>query len=190
MLNFLEKLDDFIIRYFAYFNYKNYLVRMDLKGDEKVLEVGCGGGNLSRFLAEKVKELVCIDNSNYWIEKSKKRSKRFKNIKFEISNLLDFNKENYLNYFDIAVLHYVLHDIVKEKRRKAIEILSKSLIKEKGRICIREPTRESHGIPPNEIRNLMLKVGFSEKMSRERYYFSLKGKVYEGIFHRTLRYNN
>jgi len=181
---FSEKLDDFLVRNLAYFNYRNYARRIDLQGNEKVLEVGCGGGNLSRFLAKRVEELVCIDNSNYWIKKSEERLKKFKNIKFEISDILDFDKKNYLNYFDVVVVNYVLHDIASEKREKAAENLSKS-IKDSGKICIREPTRQSHGIFSNELRNLMLKKGFSEKISNERYYFPLKGKIYEGIFYKT-----
>lgn len=184
MPSFSERLDDFLVRNIAYFNYKNYVKRIDLQGDEKLLEVGCGGGNLSRFLAKILAQgrLVCIDNSEYWLEKSKKRLKQYKNIKFELTNILNFNKEN---YFDMVVVNYVLHDIMSEKREKAIEILSKSL-KEKGRVYIREPTRESHGISSDEIRDLMLKEGFSEKTSREKYFFPLKGKVYEGIFRKIL----
>ena len=75
MPSFAERLDDYFVRYLAYFNYKNYVSRINLQENEKVLEVGCGGGNLSRFLAEKLPQgkLVCIDISEYWIDKSKKR---------------------------------------------------------------------------------------------------------------------
>lgn len=185
MPSFVEKLGNFLVRYLNYFNYQSYAQRINLQGNENVLEIGCGGGNLSRFLAKRVKELVCIDNSNYWIEKAKKRLKIFKNIRFEISDLLDFNNED---YFDVAVIHYVLHDIISEKREKVVENLSES-IKEGGEICIREPTRENHGISSNKIRNLMIKAGFSEKTSRENYAFPLKGKVYEGIFYKALKHN-
>ncbi len=177
MANFSEKLDDFLIRNFAYFNYKNYVRELNLQGNEKVLEVGSGGGNLSRFLAEKVRELICIDKSSYWIEKSKKRLKGFKNIKFEISDLLDFNKED---YFNVAIIHYVLHDINKKNRLKTIKIL-KDKLEKNGKIYIREPTRKNHGMPAKEIEDLMLSSGLKKIFSREIYSLPLRAHYMGGF---------
>lgn len=63
MVSFAEKLDDYLVRSLAYFNYKCYANRLNLQGNEQVLEVGCGGGNLSRFLAERLPrgKLTCIE---------------------------------------------------------------------------------------------------------------------------------
>ena len=86
MPSFADKLDDLLVRNIAYFNYKSYVKRLALKGNEKVLEIGCGGGNLSRFLAKRLPfgKLVCIDNSKYWIDKAKKR---LRNIRKNYLNL-------------------------------------------------------------------------------------------------------
>ena len=69
MPDFLEKLDDYLVRYLGYFNYKRYSKKLELKGNEKVLELGSGGGNLSRFLTGRLPqgELYCIDISPYWL---------------------------------------------------------------------------------------------------------------------------
>ena len=178
MPSFAERLDDYFVRYLAYSNYKNYVGRMDLQGNERVLEVGCGGGNLSRFLAERLPlgELVCIDNSEYWFEKAKKRLRNFRNAEVGCEDILNLQKGN---YFDAIVVHYVLHDINEIK--KAINVMSKSL-KDKGRIFIREPIRKTHGISFSKIRSLMSKIGFLEQTSKEGYSFPIRGKVYEGIF--------
>jgi SAM-dependent methyltransferase len=175
-----EKLDDFLLRYLAYFNYRSYTQRMNLQGNEKGLEIGSGGGNLSRLLAKRLSQgrLVCIDNSEYWIEKAKGRLRNFRNIEFRLEDILDFNERG---YFDAVIIHYVLHDILKEKRENVAGILSRSL-KSKGLIYIREPTRKNHGMPFEEIRSLMLKNGLSEQGYRVGYSFPARGKFYEGVF--------
>src|SRR3989344_5633760 len=182
MPSFLQKLDDLLARYLAYFNYKNYVNHMNLRGNERILEIGCGGGNLSRFLAESLPlgELVCIDISEYWIKKAENRLKKYKNIRFQTSDIMDFNKKD---YFDIAVLHYILHDIPKEKRADAVKVLGRGL-KNKSKIYIREPIRENHGIPSEETKILMEQENFLESASKEGYSFPIRGKIYEGVFER------
>lgn len=187
MPSFAEKCDDYLIRYLAYFNYNNYVERISLHGNERVLEVGCGGGNLSRFLAGRLPQgkLICIDNSDYWLQKAKDRLKKFGNISFELENILDLNEEY---PFDVVIVHYVLHDIQKEGREKAINILRTNL-KDNGLIYIREPARNSHGIPFEEIRSLMIKKDFLEEKSKEGYSFPLRGKIYEGVFRKKCQTN-
>jgi len=176
--NFLEKLDNYFVKYLAFSNYKKYANKIVLKGNEKVLEVGCGIGNLSRFLIQKLSlgKLTCIDSSKYCINKSKRRLRKFSGIEFIMGDILNFKREN---YFDVVVIHYVLHDVLQKE--KAIEVL-RDCLKENGRIYLREPTRKNHGISSKEIKKLMAQERFLEIESKEGYDFPLKGKVYEGIF--------
>ena len=176
MPSFSEKLDDRLVRNLAYLNYSLYVRGLHLKRDEKVLEIGCGGGNLSRFLAKEVRELICIDNSEYWIKKARERLRNSENIQIEICDILDFDKEN---YFDVAIVHYVLHDL--PEKEKTVRILNKCL-NSTGRVYIREPTRSSHGISSSEIEKLMYSANFSKLNSQEDYSFPLRGKVYGGSF--------
>ena len=103
---FAEKLDDYFVRCLAYFNYRDYVNRMKLRGDEKVLEVGSGGGNLSRFLAKRLSKgkLICIDNSAYWINKTRNRLKGYKNIGFKIEDIL--NIEITITGYDVRKSKY------------------------------------------------------------------------------------
>ncbi len=177
-INFLEKLDNSFVKYLAFYNYKNYVKQIKLRKNEKVLEVGCGIGNLSRFLIQELPfgNLICIDVSKYSINKNKRSLKKFKNIEFLVEDILRFKREN---YFNVAVVHYVLHDL--PQKEKVIEVL-RNCLKENGRVYLREPTRKNHGISSKEIRKLMKGGGFLKIKSREGYSFPLKGKIFEGVF--------
>lgn len=179
MPTFGERLDDFLVRYLGYSNYRDYINSLNLKGNKKVLEVGCGGGNLSRFLAKKLftGRLICIDDSNYWIGVAKSRLKDFRNIKLKLLDILNLNERG----FDIIIIHFVLHDIPKEKRNKLLNVLRVRL-KKGGLIFIREPTRKNHGISSKEIDYLMKQGKFSKLSSKERYSFPLRSKIYEAVF--------
>jgi len=183
--SFAERLDNFLARYLAYFNYRDYIERIDLQGDENVLELGSGGGNLSRFIARKIPKgnLYCVDISQYWTKRAKRRLRKFRNITCLEKSIEMLSIEN--GCLDVAIIHYVLHDISKKQRGKIIKIISNKLRKN-GRIHVREPTRKSHGISPKEIRELMLSEGFLEQASKEGYSFPLRGKVYKGIFEKRL----
>jgi len=176
--SFAEKLEDFLVRNLAYFNYQNYVSRINLKDNERVLEIGCGGGNLSRFLSKAVPfgVLISIDYFDYWIDKAKKRLKNFKTIELVQEDILNFKDKD---YFDLIIIHYVLHDILEKE--KAVKIFKRSL-KDNGRIYVREPTRIEHGVSPKHIEDLFKNEGFLKEKSKQSYSFPLKGKVYEGIF--------
>lgn len=177
MFSFSEKLDGKLINYLAYFNYKNYVGRLGIYNSERVLEVGSGSGNLSRFLVKELikGELVCVDNSEYWIKKAKERLRDFESVKFVNKDFLDFQESD----FDRVVMHYVLHDI--KDRERAVKILQ-GCLREKGIINVREPMRNGHGISGSEIEDLMLTNNFGKIFSQEGYSFPLRGKVYEGVF--------
>ncbi|SRR3989344_7434311 len=178
--SFGERLDDLLVRYVAYSNFRNYVERMNLKDSDKVLEVGSGGGNLSRFIAQRNPngKLYCVDTSPYWISKARQRLSEFDNVSFFQGEIKDFKDED---RFDVAVLHYVLHDIPANERMDSLSAVKK-LLKKKGRIYIREPTRKNHGMSSEEIKSLMMQRGFLEKSSKEGYSFPIRGKVYEGVF--------
>ncbi len=173
-----DRLDDFLNRILAGFVYKPYINSLELKANEKVLELGCGSGNLSKFIISRLSNkgsLTCIDNSNYWLSKAKKRLREYKNIEFKSENTTTQK-----NHYDIAVIHYVLHDINKNDRLRTIKTL-KTKLKNNGKIYIREPTRKNHGMPAKEIEDLMLSSGLKKISSKEIYSLPLRSH-YTGIF--------
>src|SRR3989344_4636127 len=120
--SFAERLDDFLVKYLAYFNYENYVDGMNIGYNNNVLEVGCGGGNLSRFLAQKNPngKLYCVDVSPYWISKARQRLSEFDNVSFFQGEIKDFKDED---RFDVAVIHYVLHDIPFSERSESLSVV-------------------------------------------------------------------
>ena len=95
MPSFEEKLDDSLVRYIAYSNFKNYVSGINIRNNDNVLEIGCGGGNLSRFLAQKNPngKLYCVDVSPYWISKARQRLSEFDNVSFFRGEIKDFKDE-------------------------------------------------------------------------------------------------
>lgn len=174
-----EKLDDLLVRYIASFNYRNYVNEMNLKDNDKVFEIGSGGGNLSRILALKIPngKLTCVDHSEYWMDKSKLRLSEFDNVDFFEGDIRDFHEDK---YFDVAVIHYVLHDIPKSEREETLSHV-RDLLKNKGRLYIKEPTRKSHGMSSLEIKSLMNKIGMKEVDSKDSFSLLLR-QIYTGVY--------
>jgi len=54
----------------------DFISRMDLSGDEVVLDIGCGPGTLAIPLAKKVKEVIAIDFSAQMLEELKAYAER------------------------------------------------------------------------------------------------------------------
>lgn len=142
--------------------YRSFVKGLDLDGHECILEFGCGGGNLSRHLARVLRNngaLTCLDTSEYWLGRAQRRLKRFVNIRFDSRDI----RKNPLpeGSMDVAVVHYVLHDIEEPARDEIVRALAKSL-RPGGRICIREPMAKGHGMNPEAIRTLMNRAGMKE----------------------------
>ena len=176
---FAEKLDDFLVRHIAYKNFENYVNSMSLKSRDKVLEVGCGGGNLSRLLAQSIPKgkLYCVDVSPYWIKKARQRLSEFDNVDFFEGKIKDFHEDK---DFDVAVIHYVLHDIPKSEREGTLNSV-KRLLKRGGKVYVREPTRKSHGMSSLEIKSLMQELGFKEIYSKDMFSPLLRS-IYTGVY--------
>lgn len=160
--------------------YKKYVESMGLNGDEKVLEFGCGTGamsvHLARFLNNGV--LCCLDPSEKMIDETKKSLKKYNNviyIKSEIDSA-DLKKD----FFDIIVVHFVLHDISKEKRNVVINRFYE-ILKDGGKIFIREPIKHEHGIKEEEIIDLMQKSGFKKGKTEYQKHF-LRPDMISGVF--------
>ena len=84
---------------------------------------------------------------------------------------------------DLIFINYVIHDIQKELRHRVIDVLAVKL-KKGGRILINEPTRSGHGIPGDDVKELMENSGLKEVSFVDDKIFLL-GPMYKGVFERT-----
>ena len=86
------------------------IAELDLRGNEKILDLGCGDGSLSARIAERLPrgEVVGIDGSRGMIAAALPKSRQ--NLHFL---LMDINHLNFVEKFDVvfsnAALHWV-HD--------------------------------------------------------------------------------
>ena len=85
---------------------------LDLKGNESILDLGCGDGITTEKLAELVPngKVLGIDASNGMIESAKKLEKG--NLKFCILNINDID---YRNKFDLIISNATLHWVKDHK---------------------------------------------------------------------------
>jgi ubiquinone/menaquinone biosynthesis C-methylase UbiE len=142
--------------------YSPYFKTFGLKGDERILDFGCGGGVGSRCLAKILDEkghLTCIDVSNYWIKKATRRLKKYPNVSCLAGDIckLDLPDKSY----DVITIVHVIHDITPESRQETANALAR-LLYTGGTLFIREPVKQSHGMPSAEIRGLFSSAGLKE----------------------------
>src|SRR5690554_2449168 len=76
--------------YENWFNYIEEIFNRYNKSPKKVLEMACGTGNLSYYLASRGYQLTCFDLSEDMLSKAYAKLRRFKNIKLLNQNMVDF----------------------------------------------------------------------------------------------------
>ena len=142
--------------------YYPYYRTFGLKGNEKVLDFGCGGGVGSRCLANLLNKgghLTCIDVSSYWIAKARKRLDKYSNVECKSGDIREMDIPD--SSFDVISTFHVIHDISPADRQGIVKMLSQKL-KAGGLFFIREPVKKSHGMPVEEIRAILSDSGLKE----------------------------
>jgi len=147
--------------------YNPYFKTFELKGNESVLDFGCGGGAGSRCLANllgKGGHLTCIDVSRYWIARARKRLAKYSNVECQSGDIRELDIPD--SSFDVISTIHVIHDITPAERQDIVKALSQKL-KAGGLFFIREPVKKSHGMPVEEIRALLSDAGLNEMEHKE-----------------------
>ena len=147
--------------------YNPYFKTFELKGNERVLDFGCGGGTGSRCLANLLSKgglLTCVDVSRYWMAKARKRLEKYSNVECKSGDIRELDIPD--SSFDVISTFHVIHDIIPAERQYIIKTLSQKL-KAGGLLFIRERIGKSHGMPVEEIRALLSDAGLNEIEHKE-----------------------
>lgn len=93
-----------------------------IEPNSSVIDIGCGTGRFSFFVADKVSKIVGIDLSKRNIEKAKSNLAKRPNNKISFFHLSieEIVAQNF--HFDYAVMTYVIHEVNKTER---VELLKK-----------------------------------------------------------------
>ncbi len=91
-------------------------IKKIIKPDSTIIDVGCGTGRFSFFIADKVEKVVGIDLSEKNINRAKSTllKKPDDRITFRHTNISKLISEN--QHFDYAVMTYVIHEVNPEER--------------------------------------------------------------------------
>jgi ubiquinone/menaquinone biosynthesis C-methylase UbiE len=146
--------------------YRGFIGEIGLKGGENVLDFGAGWGDDTYYIAKGLNgkgRVTALDVSAEWQSVAKRRLKKFHNIDYVRSDIRSSTLPD--GSFDVIVISYVLHDIPTKERAEIVNSIA-SKLKPNGFILLREPTRDRHGMPVDEIRSLMKKVGMKESSTK------------------------
>ena len=158
----LFRFEDMLKGYLGFLFYNPFLSLFNLKGNENVLDFGSGGGAGTRCILDKLNpggSVTCIDSSAYWMNRARKRLKKYRNVRFAQGDIRSLDIPD-LSFDVISIIH-VIHDIPPVERESIIQSLGKKL-KTSGALFVCEPTRESHGMAVEEIRTHMDKADLRE----------------------------
>jgi ubiquinone/menaquinone biosynthesis C-methylase UbiE len=146
--------------------YNPYFKTFGLRGNENVLDFGCGGGAGSQRLAALLKDghLTCVDTSRYWIEKARKRLIKYDQAECKSGDIRELDIPD--SFFDVISIIHVIHDIDPGDRQGTISTLSRKL-KPGGILFIKERIGKSHGMPVEEIRSRLSDAGLKEIECKE-----------------------
>ncbi|MDA3929537.1 MAG: methyltransferase domain-containing protein [Prolixibacteraceae bacterium] len=139
--------------------YSNYVNELPLNSSDNILEIGSGIGAMAELLAQKVPDgqLTCVDVSDNYISVASRNLRIYSNILIQKGQLNSLRLKQQL--FDSIILHFVLHDIPVSSREIIISQMF-DLLRPGGKVYIREPLKESHGMPTTEISKLFNEAGF------------------------------
>lgn len=141
--------------------YKTYVDSLGLAGSERILEYGSGPGELSKKLSAALPRgrMTCVDISKVWMRYTRRATAGCRNVDYLQGDLADLEIKD--ESYDGVLIHFMLHDIPGPQRAEKVNILVRKL-RRGGKLYVREPTRENHGMPAGEVRAILTGAGLGE----------------------------
>ncbi len=137
---------------------KTILKELNIKRQDKVLDVGCGTGNFLKILkATRVEKITGIDNSEFALEFCKQKVPEARLLKLDIRKPLPFQN----NEFDKIVVINVLYLLTKKERGEILKELYR-VLKNNGKIAVVNPKRGGKNVKIflDDVRETIKRYGF------------------------------
>jgi SAM-dependent methyltransferase len=71
--------------------YARLVAMLDQSGYARILEIGCGAGTFTRFLAPRAERLLALDVSGKAIERARAAHGDLSQVEFRVANIMDYN---------------------------------------------------------------------------------------------------
>ena len=150
------------------YNYGERLIKLlDPKPDERILDLGCGSGQLTSKISELARETIGMDKSAEMIADAQSK---FPNIEFLLGDASDFHFEQKFNsIFSNATLHWV------KDYEAAIHCMYNNL-KSGGKIVVEFGGKGNVQTIVSQLRNALQKRGYHEQSKLDMWYFPSIGE--------------
>lgn len=150
------------------YNYgKSLIDLLDPQKGERILDLGCGSGQLTSQIHELADEVIGIDNSEEMIADAKSK---FKEIEFRVASATNFQFDKKFDaIFSNAVLHWV------RDYASAIRCMYNNL-KSEGRIVLEFGGKGNVEAIVSQLRNSLKKRGYIRQSELELWYFPSIGE--------------
>lgn len=139
--------------------YQMLIQSLNLRGDERILDIGCGPGELTRKIAENLEEgdVTGIDISENMIDLARKKSKErdIENVQFKAGDYQEISLEK--NY-DVCVSSYLFHWMSDPKD---FLIWVQNTLNENGKIGLLVPSPDWYRDVQEAYEKAMKKFEFS-----------------------------
>ncbi|CAI8182904.1 MAG: putative methyltransferase [Formosa sp. Hel1_33_131] len=152
---------------FVYTYGENLILLLDPKKNERILDLGCGSGQLTFKINELAKETIGIDQSQEMIDAAKLK---FNKIEFLVGDAEDFKfNEQFDSIFSNATLHWV------KNYKRAIKCMFENL-KVNGKIVLEFGGKGNVQTIVNQLKGSLRYRGYHEQSKLDLWYFPSIGE--------------
>ena len=150
------------------YNYGEILIKLlDPKESERILDLGCGSGQLTFKINELAKEVIGIDKSPEMIADAKSK---FSNIEFQVADASSFRfDKKFDSIFSNATLHWV------KDYKNAIKCMYGNL-NPKGKIVVEFGGKGNVQTIVNQLRESLRTKGYIRQAELDLWYFPSIGE--------------